>query len=219
MDFGRAIGFVFKDPEWVKKVLIGGLIFIIPLLGAFVVYGYALEVARRAYQNDDALPEWNDFGGYLSRGFVAWLGAFIWAIPIGLIAACAFVPGIALSGDDSGAGGALFFLGYCLAIPLLLLYQVTVFPILIARYAVEREFGAMFQFSEIIAEVRRAGSNLLMMLLVVIVAGFISQAGIIACFVGIFFTTFYSYLAIGNAAGQLYRIARGGDPAPTAPAF
>lgn len=218
MDFGRAIGFVFKDSEWVKKVLIGGLIFIIPLIGAFVVYGYALEVARRAYQNDDTLPEWNDFGGYLTHGFIAWVGAFIWAIPIGLIAACAFVPGIALSGDDGGAGGLLFFFGYCLAIPLLLVYQVTVFPILMARYAVLRNFGALFQFSEIIDEVRRAGSNLLMMLLIVIVAGFISQAGIIACFIGVFFTAFYSYLIMGNAAGQLYRLARG-EAAPTTPAF
>ena len=71
---------------------------------------------------------------------------------------------------------------------------------------------------EIIDEVRRAGSNLLMMLLIVIVAGFISQAGIIACFVGVFFTAFYSYLVLGNAAGQLYRLARG-DAAPATPAF
>ena len=116
------------------------------------------------------------------------------------------------------AGGLLFFFGYCLAIPLLLVYQVTVFPILMARYAVLREFGAMFQFSEIIAEVRQAGSNLLMMLLIVIVAGFISQAGIIACFIGVVFTTFYSYQVLGNAAGQLYRLARG-DAAPATPAF
>jgi hypothetical protein len=78
----------------------------------------------------------------------------------------------------------------------------------------------MFQFSEVIAEIRQAGSALLMVLVVAIVATFIAQLGLIACFIGVIFTTFYAYLAIGHAAGQVYRRARGlAEPPPSAPAF
>ena len=220
MDIGRALSFMFKDSEWVKKILIGGLILLIPLIGTFVAFGYAIEVVRRAYQNDDALPEWDDFGGYLTRGFLAWVGALIWAIPLIIIGFCAFIPAIALSNDDSGVGGVFIVFGYCLIIPLAILFQAFVLPMLLGRYAVERNFGAMFQFSEIIEDIRRAGSALLMVLVVAIVATFVAQLGLIACFIGIFFTTFYSYLAIGHAAGQAYRRARGlSDIPPAAPAF
>lgn len=220
MDIGRALSFPFKDPEWVKKILIGGLITLIPLIGAFVAFGYAIEVVRRAYQNEDALPAWDDFGGYLTRGFIGWLGALIWAIPLVIIGFCAFIPAIALSDNDGGASGAFIVFGYCLIIPLAILFQAFVLPILMGRYAVERNFGAMFQFSEVIEEIRRAGSALLMVLVVAIVATFVAQLGLIACFIGVIFTTFYSYLAIGNAAGQAYRRARGlSDLPPTAPAF
>jgi len=220
MDIGRALSFPFKDAEWVKKILIGGLITLIPFIGSFVAFGYAIEVVRRAYQNDDTLPEWDDFGGYLTRGFLGWVGALVWAIPLILIGFCAFIPAIALSGDDSGASGAFFLFGYCLIIPLAIIFQAFVLPILLGRYAVERNFGAMFQFSEVIEEIRRAGSALLMVLVVAIVATFVAQLGLIACFIGIIFTTFYSYLAIAHAAGQAYRRARGlSDIPPAAPAF
>ena len=46
MDIGKAFGFVFEDEEWVSKVLIGGLIFLIPLIGQFAVIGYSFKVAQ-----------------------------------------------------------------------------------------------------------------------------------------------------------------------------
>lgn len=33
MDVGRAITYVFQDKGWITKVLIGGVLFIIPILG------------------------------------------------------------------------------------------------------------------------------------------------------------------------------------------
>ena len=221
MDIGRAFSFVFDDEEWIKKIVIGGAISLIPLLGSFMVYGYMLEVARRAFrQTGDNLPEWDDIGGYLARGFIFWLGLAVWMLPILLFIACAAMivifAGLA-SGDDAAIGVSVFFF-YLVFFPLILLISLLsaiVIPVLLGRYAEHRRFGSMFEFSEIAAEVRQTGFvPLLLMFVTYLAAGYIGQLGIILCFIGVIFTGFYGNLAIANAAGQTYRLARGLEPLP-----
>lgn len=216
MDFGRAFGFVFNDPEWMKKILLGGLISLIPLIGGFVVYGYSLEVARRVYQAaDEQLPQWDDFGGYLTRGFMLWVGLLVWFLPVGIIGACATGAVLAAggsSGDDAAsAASTIAAIGiFSVLFIVVMLWAITFVPIITGRYAVERNFGAMFQFSEIMAEIRQAGAGpLLMLLLIYIVAGFIGQLGFFACVIGVIFTSFYASVVLGHGAGQVYRRARG----------
>jgi hypothetical protein len=233
MDIGRAFAFVFDDPSWVKKVLIGGLItlagVIIPLIPSFILYGYMLEIMRRVYLGQtDALPEWNDIGGYLARGFFLTVALFVWLLPAILLTGCAvgaIIVASGSSGDDAVAGvsGLLAFCLFGALILVIMVWAVAFMPIVAGRYAVERRFGAMFAFGEIFAEVRRAGVGaLLLLLLTVIIAGFIGNLGIIACLIGLFFTSFYSNLVIAHGAGQVYRRARGmlaGETVPAHPAF
>lgn len=233
MDIGRAFSFVFDDSDWVKKVLIGGLIalagFVIPLLPTFVLYGYAIEVLRRVYLGQvDALPAWDDFGGYFVRGAALSLGTFLWLVPPILLISCVgggiLVAGSA-SGDDSLAvfSGLLAFGIIGVAMLLMLVWSVIFLPIIAGRYAVEQRFGAMLEFREIFSEVGRAGAGpLAILLLTVIIASFVGYLGMIACFIGVIFTSFYSYLVIAHGAGQVYRRARGLEASrPTAqgPAF
>jgi hypothetical protein len=233
MDIGRAFAFVFGDPAWVKKVLIGGLIvlagFIIPLIPGFIIYGYMLEIMRQVYLGEvEGLPEWNDIGGYLARGFFLTVALFIWLLPALLLSGCA-VGAILLAGGSTGndaVAGLSGLVAFCLFGALFLvsmLWAIAFLPIVAGRYAVERRFGAMFAFGEIFAEVRRAGVGpLLLLLLTVIIAGFVGQLGIIACFIGVVFTSFYSNLVMAHGAGQIYRRARGLGTAEAAtphPAF
>ena len=233
MDLGRAFSFVFDDPEWVKKILVGGLImlagFIIPILPGLVVYGYALEITRRVYQGrSDVLPEWDDLGGYFVRGFLLSVAIFFWLIPPILLIICVGA-GVTVAASVSGEDVVAVFSGFILfgllaaMFLLLLLWTVAFLPIIVGRYAVEERFGAMFEFGEIMREVRMAGVGpLLILLLTVLVAGFFGQLGIILCFVGVVFTSFYSYLVVAHGAGQVYRRARRLGSAPSideAPAF
>ena len=78
MDYSRAISFAFQDPDWFRKVIVGGLInFLAMFTGIFIfayffTAGYAVEVIRRtAAGEDSALPEWNDMGKKFVDGFVA----------------------------------------------------------------------------------------------------------------------------------------------------
>jgi hypothetical protein len=207
MDIGRSFAYVFEDPDWMKKVLIGAVVGIVPIL-SIAQTGYALEVTKRVYEGEARpLPEWDDIGGFFVRGLLVSIGAFIWSFPIFALAACV-IGGVALGTDSSSAAvaGAV-----CVAVPLALLFFAFVLPIVGARYAVERHFGAMFEFGEIAREVRRAAVQLLILLAVALVASLIALLGVVACVIGVYFTVVYAGLIYGHALGLVYREARGLD--------
>jgi hypothetical protein len=220
LDIGRAFAFPFDDGEWVKKILIGGLVTLIPVVGSFIVYGYMLEVTRRSFAGSDGeLPEWDDLGGMLASGFFLWLAYMVWFLPIILLIICAaFV--IIFSGLASGSDaliGISFLFMFMVLMPLIFLVSIlaaVIQPLLLARYALERRFGALFEFGAILAEVRLIGLvPLLLMLVTVLAAQSLASLGMIACFVGIYFTSFYASLVMAHAGGQVYRRARGLEPA------
>ena len=46
MDFGKAFTYVFEDEEWIKKILIGALLSLIPFVGWWFVGGWGLEITK-----------------------------------------------------------------------------------------------------------------------------------------------------------------------------
>src|SRR6266545_1875945 len=90
MDIGKAFSFVFEDEEWVSKVLLGGLIALIPLIGQITVVGYSLKVAQNVAQgNPRPLPTWSEFGDHLMRGLYEFVIRLVYALPIIVVAAIA----------------------------------------------------------------------------------------------------------------------------------
>jgi len=70
------------------------------------------------------------------------------------------------------------------------------------RYVVTNSLSEAFKFREVIAGARGNLGAWLMVLLVVILAGFAGSLGVIACGVGVLFTSFYAQCVIGHALGQ-----------------
>src|SRR5262245_15944948 len=73
-DFGRGLRVVVDDPDWVKKILIGGVFTLLSgiLIGAPFVGGYLLRViARTARGEARPLPDWDDLGGIFGDGLKA----------------------------------------------------------------------------------------------------------------------------------------------------
>lgn len=220
MDIGRAFSFVFEDDEWIKKILVGGAISLIPFIGAMIISGYNVEVARRAFNASgvDELPDWDDIGGYLTRGFFYWAAIFIWMLPVILLIVCGALAAIA-AGIATGEGaviGASIFAFYLFIFPLILLLSIVsaaIFPVLLGRYAFHQRFGAMFEFSEIVADLKRIQVvPMLLLIVTTAAAGYIGQLGFMLCLVGIVFTSFYGSVAAAHAAGQTYRLAQGLEP-------
>ncbi len=211
MDIGKSFTYVFEDKKWVEKVLIGGLLSLIPIVN-FIAFGYALRTLKNvAEQKEPALPEWDDWGQDWIRGLLASIVApVIYAIPLIVMA----IPyGIVMSflfGDDTGARvcSAAFS---CLSS----LYGIAmgvVLPAAMIKYATEEEFGSFFRFSEIFDFIRDTAGNYIVALLIIIVAGIVASiVGSIACGVGLIFTSFWATLVSAHLLGQVKAEA---GPAP-----
>jgi len=206
MDFAKAFSFVFDDPDWIKKIVIGGLIMLIPILGVFIVMGYALAVARNVIQSKEpTLPEWSDFGQMLIDGFFTWLISIVYILPLFVVACIIMAPATVLNNDTLSSLATCCFsliaVVYSFAMSLFFL------PAALTRYAANGDMMSAFKFSEILALTRPNLMVFLMALLIAIVASFIGGLGGIACGVGALFTTFYSYCVMGHAYAQAYLIA------------
>lgn len=218
MNVGRAISYVTEDPDWVRKVLIGGAIMLVSSIGMFLVVGiigfflllgYALEIVRRVYYGvDTPLPEWTDIGEYILSGLILTGGIMLWTMPFAVLMAV----GITISAMQSPAGGtAAALASFLLVPPLLVAVSVFIVPILIGRYAVKRQFAAMFDLRELLAEARRAFVPSLILAVGAVIASTVAQFGVVAFFIGVFVTSWYAYLVIAHLTGQVYREARRSD--------
>jgi hypothetical protein len=214
MDLGKAFSFTFDDPDWVKKVLLGGVISLVPILN-FAATGYSLEVTKRVLKNDPRpLPEWDDIGGKLVKGLLVAVIGFVYALPLTLMNCILQVVTQTLARSNSSSssdqmGTAVIVLTSCLGC-LMFLYGIFmgfVLPAAIGNYAAKDQLGAAFRFGEIWSLVQKNPSSYLMVLVIEIISGLVAVLGIIACIIGVAFTGFWAMLVTGHATGQAYREA------------
>ncbi len=209
MDIGKAFSFVFEDEKWVSKVLLGGLIFLVPIVN-FAVIGYMLKVAQNVAQgNPRPLPEWGEFGDHFMRGLHGIAIQIVYQLPtiilyvlfFCVIAAAGGAAGSERSSDGAGAVGVL---GLCLLPLIFILALAGAFLAYVAcgRYVATNTLSEAFKFNAVIASARGNLGAWLMLLLVVILAGFVGSLGAIACGVGALFTSFYAQCVIGHSLGQ-----------------
>lgn len=221
LDFGRCFSFVSEDPDWAKKILIGGLFALASfvLVGAFFVAGYFARLVKRVAAAEPLpLPEWDDLGGIFNDGlrlvglYLVYLFGFLFvlalaACPVGL--AVGGLSGLG-SGSDAaeraaaalGGLGMLFLYGAIFATSLAL---NLVLPAAGVRVIFKDSFGAGLEFGKIFAFIRQNLGNYLLSLVVFLLAHFVAQFGVILCCVGVFPLMFWAYLTLGHALGQTVR--------------
>jgi hypothetical protein len=198
----QALTFPFHDERWVKKILIGALFALGPIIivGIFFLIGYLIEVARRvAADSKEPLPEWGgNYGTYFKQGFPAAWGVLIWLVPIQLVWV-----GAALLGGASSIAVQLV-LGLTMLVTVNL-YAAVVMPSVIGRYMATTRFGSMFELDAIVRSIRRIGNNFVAVWIVhlaVLALTFVSIWAIVA----IVFTTAYAAMAFGHVYGQAARL-------------
>ncbi len=213
MDFGRALTFQFKDPDWIKKILMASLITLIPVVGWIFVFGWSLEIARRVIRDDPQahmLPEID-----LARDMVRGLQSFLISLVYNLPAMAILVPVMILFvftttafGGDRTLDG--FFLVTCVClIPLILAYSVLMTMVITAAYgnflAQEESFAAGFQLGRIFSLVRKAPLPYFLVVVGQILCSFIAFFGLAACIVGVVVTSTYTLTVMGHLYGQAYK--------------
>lgn len=210
MDIGKAFTYVFEDEDWVKKVLLGGVINLIPIVGFLFTTGYMLETIKNVMEGRPLpLPEWDDWGGKVMKGLMAFIIGLVYSIPILLVVFC-FVGVMVVAGQNEDVANALgSFGGLCMNCVswLYSLALMIVFPAVTARYAAAWELGAAFRFGEIFNLVKDNIGTYLLVLVISLLAGIVGSLGLVACGIGVLFTTFYGMLVNAHAYGQAYRIA------------
>ena len=221
MDFGKAFSFVFEDEDWIKKIGVGALLSL-TVIGLIPVLGWALEITKRVINKDaEVLPDWSDFGGYITRGFLTFVVVFVYTLPITVLSGC----GTGLTAlTDSYGEDALTTIAWVVTACftcLTFVYSIAVYLILpaaVANYAATDEFGAAFKFGEIFKMVKENLGTYGMVLLGGIVASLVSGLGVIACGIGVFITMAYAMAINGHLWGQAYNVSKSGSPAdPAAP--
>lgn len=219
IDFGRSFTFVTQDPDWLKKVLVGGAFALacMILVGIPFVLGYFSRTLRNvAAGTRPELPEWDDLGGIFEEGlrltavYVVYTLGIV--VLIGVFAAAVLVPVFVVSGggEPSDALAALGALGIVALYGVILLVSLATalyLPAALARSALRGSVSDAFDWRENLEFIKANLANYALSLVSYLVAGFLSQFGILLCCVGVFPAAFWSYLVLAAALGQTVRLS------------
>lgn len=213
MDVGSSFVFVFEDEDWGVKLLIGGLVSLIPIAN-LAAAGYAVRTLRNvARRNPRPLPEWRDLGDFIVKGAGVLAASLVYFAPLVVLGILAAILGAVFAATEGGgvAIGGLGLLAFVAVVygPLAALW----FPAATTIYAVDGDFVAFFRLGEIwelIAhDVGAYAVALLVSLAAAIAAGFV---GGILFGIGTAFTGFLAALISAHLFGQVAAQAR--QPAP-----
>jgi hypothetical protein len=211
MNFGIAFSYMFKDSDWFKKMVIAGLLLLIPLLGQLVVLGWALSITRRVIEHDPLPLPSVDFGNDLGRGFSAFVIALVYSLPVILLAGfLGVVDAVATSLTDGEIVMYMMaFLSICTGLFSLIygLLLAVMLPAAYGNFAARGALSAAFNFREVFCLVKNAPGAYVMVVLGALVVGFVAPLGVIACIIGVIVTMVYAQAVMGHLYGQAYKVA------------
>lgn len=217
MDFGLAFSFPFKDQQWFKKLILPGLVSLIPIVGQFFLMGFGLHVAKRVIEkNPESLPEL-DFGGDLKRGFMSFVIGLGYGLPIILVSLVMSLILVAVGGFSSNGSSSNTTAAIILVVQSCFGIIALIYGILMAFFtsaalgnflANGEQLGAAFKFKEIWGFLKTA----IVPYILVIVGGFLGEfiggLGAIICVVGLLVTMPYGMAVYGHFIGQAYNEAQ-----------
>lgn len=186
-----------RDPDWLAKVVIIGIILIVPILGGMNGLGWMLTAVDRLRAGEEKLPPANF--SYLARGARLYLVELVYVFVLLALAAALYIPALlVVSAEGHGAVNvALASLGILLS---LLAFSVASLGSLALSFAVPAIVLATDQggiaggldVAGVVRRIRLSPTNTLIAGLMLIAAGFIGQIGFIACVIGVFVTSAYA---------------------------
>jgi len=210
-DFGKPFTYVFDDPRWLQKILIGGLFYLASflLIGWFFILGYVARVVRNVVADVKLpLPEWEDLGGFFNEGIRLFGISLIYSLPA-LFLMAIMIPASILGDTDNAALQAVGTVAGCVAclfVPLILLTMLFL-PAALLFAVVEQRFGAAFELGRIWPFVRNNIGNYLLAVLIYIIAQHLGGFGVALLCIGVIFTGFWSFLITAHGFAQVYRLA------------
>ncbi len=219
---GDAFGFAFRDPAWFGKIVVQGLIGIIPIIGWIAAFGWMLMTLDNMRAGRQELPP---AGFHLSRG-IGLFGVYV------LYAIVLNIPGWILQLAGGGglhqvcnsdnvcsynyaAAGPIAALGSLLGFVASLFLYFLLPSLIVMVY--HHGFAGGFAFGQVWASATANIGNSVIGGLIIWVAGLIGGLGILVCCVGLLFTIPYSITIQAGVAAWFERM-QAAPAAPAAPA-
>lgn len=132
MDLREYLLFPFQDPDWVRKLLLGCVITLLPIVNILTL-GYFLACLETGLRGQQMLPEWDGWAELFNDGLQVLIISLVYlGIPLVLAILLLSVPGI----------------GSLLA-AIIFLILGTMLPVAIAAFSLSRDFRDAFRMSEI----------------------------------------------------------------------
>jgi Protein of unknown function (DUF4013) len=206
-----------RDPEWLAKLLVIGLILLIPILGAINGLGWMLASLDRLRAGDQNLAPANL--RYLARGFPLFVVNLVYGLVIALVAGAIYIPALIVASNQSHGSANPALISLAIALSLLAFSVATlgglalnfVTPSIVLATDKGGIIGGL-RAGAVLAHARANIASTLIAGLMLIAAGFIGSLGLVACGVGVLFTTGYA-LAMQAWVVRSFEI---GSPAATA---
>ncbi len=186
-----------RDPEWLTKILIIGLILLIPIAGAINGIGWMLATLDRLRAGEEALAPANL--SYIGRGLRLFVVNLVYGMAVVLVAAAIYVPALFIAAGQSqgSANPALVTLAIVLS---LLAFSIATLGTLALNFALPAIVLATdrdgipggLRVSAVLRRSRINVANTLIAGLMLIAAGFVGSLGIVLCGIGVLFTSAYA---------------------------
>ncbi|HSP15869.1 MAG TPA: DUF4013 domain-containing protein [Thermoanaerobaculia bacterium] len=204
---------MFEDPNWVTKILLGGVFFLLSflLIGIFFISGYIAQLVRNVIDGKQhPLPEWDTLGEYFTEGLMLFCVGLLYSLPIIVAAFAIGIPSTLLNAvEHEGArnlGGGVLGCASCMVVPFAMAIMFFM-PAGLLMAVTTRRFGAAFEFGRVWEFIRDNIGNYLLAIVIYIVARFIASFGIILLCIGVIFTDFWALTVSGFAFAQVYRMS------------
>jgi hypothetical protein len=193
----EAFTWPLRDPDWFQKLLIIALTLLIPIVGSINGIGWMLASLDRLRAGEERLAPANL--SYLGRGVGLFAVELVYGLAIAAIALVFYLPSGALAIHE-GQGSANPALISVAVLLYLLAFSVTTVLSLALNFAIPAivlatDSGGIsggLRVGAVIGRCRMNLTNTLIAGLMLIAASFVGSLGIIACIIGVLFTSAYS---------------------------
>ena len=208
MDIIESVKFPSTDVGWVKKILIGGILLIIPIIN-FIIGGYYIKTLRGSIEGKPGLPEWDDWGDLFIKGLMVAIIGFIYML-IPLIVLFVSIGGAvtaAISSGDFSAASISAIVGGSMFSVVLMLIVCLVLPMALSIYAKEDSIGAAFRIGEILSRIKSVPGDYIISIIVLYALLFIVNLVAAIPIIGwviIIFANFYIALVASKMFGEVY---------------
>jgi hypothetical protein len=206
-----------RDPEWLTKLLIIGLTLLIPIVGAINGLGWMLASLDRLRAGEVRLAPANL--SHIGRGFPLFVVNLAYGLVITIVAAAIYVPALLVASNQSHSSANPAAISLAIGLSLLAFSVATLGSLglnfVMPSIVLATDRGGIAGGLNAGAVLRHARANIASTLiagLMLIAAGFIGSLGVIACGIGVLFTTAYA-LAMQAWVVRSFEI---GSPAATA---